>query len=122
MDAQGTTPFEEVAAAYTTRLDSAVGRSTLLIHQRLRRRRCSSASSARMRCFPWAASTKACIAHRIGLNYRLRSSGQDLVLSGLRVIYRPRSTLRALVKQMYETGTWRREVVRRYPETATLRY
>ena len=37
----------------------------------------------------------------------------------LRVIYRPRSTLRALVKQMYETGTWRREVVRRYPETAT---
>ena len=36
--------------------------------------------------------------------------------------YRPRSTLRALVKQMYETGTWRREVVRRYPETATARY
>jgi succinoglycan biosynthesis protein ExoA len=26
------------------------------------------------------------------------------------------------VKQMYETGTWRREVVRRYPETATARY
>ena len=26
------------------------------------------------------------------------------------------------MKQMYETGTWRREVVRRYPETATARY
>ena len=57
------------------------------------------------------------------LNYRLRTSGHKIWFSPeLRVTYRPRSTLRALVKQMYETGTWRREVVRRYPETATARY
>jgi glycosyltransferase involved in cell wall biosynthesis len=40
----------------------------------------------------------------------------------LRVTYRPRSTLRALMKQMYETGRWRRELMRRHPETATPRY
>ena len=57
------------------------------------------------------------------LNYRLRTSGHKIWFSPeLRVTYRPRSTLRALMKQMYETGTWRREVVRRYPETATARY
>jgi hypothetical protein len=57
------------------------------------------------------------------LNYRLRTSGHKIWFSPeLRVTYRPRSTLRGLVKQMYETGTWRREVVRRYPETATVRY
>ena len=54
------------------------------------------------------------------LNHRLRASGRKIWFSPeLRVTYRPRSTLRALVMQMYETGTWRREVVRRYPETAT---
>jgi succinoglycan biosynthesis protein ExoA len=57
------------------------------------------------------------------LNYRLRTSGRKIWFSPeLRVTYRPRSTLRALVKQMYETGMWRREVVRRHPETATVRY
>jgi len=57
------------------------------------------------------------------LNYRLRTNGHKIWFSPeLRVTYRPRSTLRALMKQMYETGAWRREVVRRYPETATVRY
>ena len=36
--------------------------------------------------------------------------------------YRPRSTLKALIKQMYDTGKWRREVVRRHPDTASVRY
>lgn len=57
------------------------------------------------------------------LNYRLRQSGRLIWFSPeLRVTYRPRSTLRALVKQMYDTGTWRREVVRRHPDTASVRY
>src|SRR5215203_6567014 len=57
------------------------------------------------------------------LNYRLRTSGHKIWFSPeLRVTYRPRSTLRALAKQMYETGTWRREVIRRHPETANVRY
>ena len=57
------------------------------------------------------------------LNYRLRAQGHTIWFSpDLQVTYRPRSSLRALVKQMYETGKWRREVVRRYPDTANLRY
>ena len=57
------------------------------------------------------------------LNYRLRKSGRRIWFSpDLRVTYRPRSSFRALVKQMYETGRWRREVVRRYPDTASARY
>ena len=57
------------------------------------------------------------------LNYRLRQSGRVVWFSPeLRVTYRPRSSLRALVKQMYDTGKWRREVVRRYPKTASVRY
>jgi len=57
------------------------------------------------------------------LNYRLRTNGHKIWFSPeLRVTYRPRSTLRALAKQMYETGTWRRELVRRHPETANARY
>jgi glycosyltransferase involved in cell wall biosynthesis len=57
------------------------------------------------------------------LNYRLRQSGRLVWFSPeLRVTYRPRSTLKALVKQMYDTGKWRREVVRRHPDTASVRY
>ena len=57
------------------------------------------------------------------LNYRLRSSGRRIWFSPeLRVTYRPRSSLGALARQMYDTGRWRREVVRRHPETASARY
>ena len=57
------------------------------------------------------------------LNYRLRTSGRLIWFSPeLRVTYRPRSSLRALVQQMYDTGKWRREVVRRHSDTASARY
>jgi hypothetical protein len=125
MDAQGTTPFEEaVATAYTTRL--GLGGSAFHLAE-------SSAAEAET-VFLGVFRKDALIAvggfdesmHRAQdweLNYRLRTSGHRIWFSPeLRVTYRPRSTLRALVKQMYETGTWRREVVRRYPETATARY
>jgi succinoglycan biosynthesis protein ExoA len=125
MDAQGTTPFEEaVATAYTTRL--GLGGSAFHLAE-------SSAAEAET-VFLGVFRKDALIAvggfdesmHRAQdweLNYRLRTSGHRIWFSPeLRVTYRPRSTLRALMKQMYETGTWRREVVRRYPETATPRY
>jgi succinoglycan biosynthesis protein ExoA len=125
MDAQGTTPFEEaVATAYATRL--GLGGSAFHLAE-------SSAAEAET-VFLGVFRKEAIVA--VGgfdetmyraqdweLNYRLRTSGHKIWFSPeLRVTYRPRSTLRALVKQMYETGTWRREVVRRYPETATARY
>jgi len=57
------------------------------------------------------------------LNLRLRRSGEVVWFDPeLAVTYRPRSSLRALVLQFSRTGRWRREVVRRYPDTASLRY
>jgi succinoglycan biosynthesis protein ExoA len=125
MDAQGTTPFEEaVAVAYTTRL--GLGGSAFHLAE-------SPATEAET-VFLGVFRKDALVAvggfdesmHRAQdweLNYRLRTSGRKIWFSPeLRVTYRPRSTLRALVKQMYETGRWRRELVRRHPETATVRY
>jgi succinoglycan biosynthesis protein ExoA len=125
MDAQGTTPFEEaVAVAYTTRF--GLGGSAFHLAE-------SPAAEAET-VFLGVFRKDALVAvggfdesmHRAQdweLNYRLRTSGHKIWFSPeLRVLYRPRSTLRALVKQMYETGRWRRELVRRHPETATVRY
>lgn len=57
------------------------------------------------------------------LNHRIRSSGGLVWFSpDLRVTYRPRSSWRALATQFYRTGQWRRQVMRRYPGTASLRY
>jgi len=125
MDAQGTTPFEEaVAVAYTTRL--GLGGSAFHLAE--------SPPAEAETVFLGVFRKDALVA--VGgfdesmyraqdweLNYRLRTNGHKIWFSPeLRVTYRPRSTLRALMRQMYETGTWRREVVGRYPETATPRY
>ncbi len=57
------------------------------------------------------------------LNHRLRDAGYVVWYSPeLTVTYRPRSTVAALAKQFWHTGQWRREVIRRYPDTASLRY
>jgi succinoglycan biosynthesis protein ExoA len=125
MDAQGTTPFEEaVAVAYTTRL--GLGGSAFHLAE-------SPAAEAET-VFLGVFRKDVLVAvggfdesmHRAQdweLNYRLRTGGHKIWFSPeLRVTYRPRATLCALVKQMYETGKWRRELVRRHPETATVRY
>jgi succinoglycan biosynthesis protein ExoA len=57
------------------------------------------------------------------LNYRIRQAGETIWFTPeLTVTYRPRPNLRALARQFYRTGQWRREVIRRYPETANVRY
>lgn len=54
---------------------------------------------------------------------RLRNSGSLLWFDpSLVVDYKPRRTLREVAKQFWRTGMWRREVVRRNPGTASLRY
>jgi hypothetical protein len=125
MDAQGQTPFEQaVACAYSTRL--GLGGSTFHLE--------SSPAGPADTVF-LGAFRKEAIAAAGGfdetmwraqdweLNYRLRQAGEVIWFSpDLKVTYRPRSSLRALVAQMYETGKWRREVVRRHPETAGKRY
>lgn len=125
MNAQGRSPFEEaVASAYTSRF--GLGGSTFHLEQ--------SPEGPADTVFLGVFQKEALVAvggfdesmHRAQdweLNYRLRRSGHTIWFSPeLKVTYRPRSSLKALVAQMYETGKWRREVVRRYPETAGIRY
>ena len=100
MDAQGRTPFEQaVAAAYNSHLGLGGGGFHLAADESLHR------------------------AQDWELNYRLRRAGHLVWFTPeLRVVYRPRSSLRALVKQFHLTGRWRREVIRRHPDTASRRY
>ena len=125
MDAQGHSAFEQaVASAYTTRLGLGGGAFHLA----------GSPAGEAETVFLGVFRKEAIEAvggfdesmHRAQdweLNYRLRGSGRRIWFSpDLRVTYRPRSSLRALARQMYDTGRWRREVVRRHPETANVRY
>ena len=125
MDAQGVTPFEQaVAAAYMSRLglggakfhdaDALAGEAETVFLGAFRKDAVEAVGGfdeAMYRAQDWE------------LNYRLRRSGRRIWFSPeLRVTYRPRSSLRELVNQMYGTGIWRREVVRRHPDTLSLRY
>jgi succinoglycan biosynthesis protein ExoA len=57
------------------------------------------------------------------LNYRIRAGGGLIWFTPeLKVTYRPRASLRALAKQHFRYGRWRRVVARRYPETVNPRY
>lgn len=57
------------------------------------------------------------------MNLRIRQSGGIVWFTPeMRVTYRPRHTLAALARQYHDYGRWRREVVRRHPDTLSLRY
>lgn len=57
------------------------------------------------------------------LNFRLRSAGGVVYFDPrLVVTYRPRGTVRALAKQYFEYGRWRRVVSRRHEGTINFRY
>ncbi|MCX6445009.1 MAG: glycosyltransferase family 2 protein [Actinobacteria bacterium] len=57
------------------------------------------------------------------LNFRLREKGGIVYFDPrLQVIYRPRPTVKALAKQYFEYGRWRRVVSRRHPGTINYRY
>lgn len=57
------------------------------------------------------------------LNYRLRVAGGTIYFDPrLVVTYRPRSTIKALAKQYFEYGRWRRVVSRRHEGTINHRY
>ncbi|HET9650083.1 MAG TPA: glycosyltransferase family 2 protein [Microlunatus sp.] len=125
MDAQGRTPFEQaVAYIYTSRF----GLGGSAFHQG------DVPAGPAETVFLGVFNKPDLIAvggfdesmHRAQdweLNFRLRGSGRLVYFSPeLRVTYRPRSTLVALTRQMYDTGKWRREVVRRHSGTASARY
>jgi len=57
------------------------------------------------------------------LNHRIRSAGHLVWFTPeLSVTYRPRSTLKALGRQYFHYGRWRRVVMRQHPATANTRY
>jgi glycosyltransferase involved in cell wall biosynthesis len=57
------------------------------------------------------------------LNFRLRENGGLVYFDPrLHVTYRPRSTVKALAKQYFEYGRWRRVVSRRHIGTINFRY
>lgn len=125
MDARGVTPFEQaVAHAYTSRLglggskfhltESPEGPADTVflgVFRKSALRAVGGFDESMFRAQDWE------------LNYRLRAHGETIWFSpDLRVTYRPRSTFGALLRQFFETGKWRREVIRRHPDTASVRY
>jgi glycosyltransferase involved in cell wall biosynthesis len=57
------------------------------------------------------------------LNHRIRATGGLVWFTPeLRVSYRPRGSVRALARQYFQYGQWRREIARRHPETLSPRY
>jgi glycosyltransferase involved in cell wall biosynthesis len=57
------------------------------------------------------------------LNFRLRKAGGKIFFDPrLHVTYRPRSTVKAVAKQYFEYGRWRRVVSRRHKGTINYRY
>jgi len=57
------------------------------------------------------------------LNLRIRESGKVVWFDPrLEVTYKPRSSFKALVKQFFDTGSWRAELTRSHLNRANLRY
>lgn len=124
MHAEGTTDFERaVAAAYCSRLGLGGGRFHvggpagpadtvyLGVFRRSVLERLGGYDEHFLRAQDWE------------LNYRIRAAGEKIWFTpDLTVRYRPRSSVRALARQFLRTGQWRREVVRKYRDTASLRY
>lgn len=125
MDAQGITPLEQaIATAYNSRVglggggfhlaDTPAGPAMTVFLGVFRRDALASVGGfdeTLHRAQDWE------------LNHRLRLAGHVVWFTpDLRVVYRPRSSIRALARQFFLTGRWRREVARRHPETLSLRY
>ena len=57
------------------------------------------------------------------LNFRIRQAGHTVWFTPhLAVTYRPRRDFRALRRQFFGSGQWRRQIVDAHPETASARY
>jgi glycosyltransferase involved in cell wall biosynthesis len=124
MAAEGETPFEQaVARAMTTRL--GVGAAAFHVggeegpaptvylgaFRRSALERVGGYDESMVRAQDWE------------MNHRIRETGGLIWFTPqLRVTYRPRSTVRALGRQYLDYGRWRREVVRRHPQTVSARY
>ena len=116
MDAQGTTPFERaVARAYDTKVglggtpfhvggkEGPVDTVYLGVFNRESLLTVGMFNEEIRRGQDWE------------LNRRIRDAGGLVWFTPkLKVVYRPRTSVKALIKQMYSTGLWRGELSRRY--------
>jgi Glycosyl transferase family 2 len=124
MWAEGKTPFEEaVARAMTTKLGVGNARFHtggepgpadtvyLGVFRRSALERVGGYDEAFLRAQDWE------------MNYRIRRSGGLVWFQPrMRVSYRPRSTVRALARQYFHYGRWRRVVMRQHRGSGNLRY
>lgn len=124
MGAEGVTPFEQAVAA-AMRSWFGVGGAAFHIGGSA-----GPALTVYLGCFRRAAIEAAggfdesmVRAQDWELNHRIRSNGGLVWFTPeLLVTYRPRPDVRALARQYWEYGRWRREVARRHPETVSIRY
>ncbi|MBK5238464.1 MAG: glycosyltransferase family 2 protein [Actinomycetales bacterium] len=124
MDAQGTTPFEKaVARAYGTKVglggspfhiggeEGPVDTVYLGVFNRESLLKVGMFNEEIRRGQDWE------------LNRRFREAGGLVWFTpALKVVYRPRTSMRQLLNQMYSTGLWRGELSRRFPSASSLRY
>ncbi|MFL6098449.1 MAG: glycosyltransferase family 2 protein [Actinomycetales bacterium] len=124
MDAEGTTPFERaVAAAMTSRLGVGAAR----FHTG---GQAGPADTVYLGVFrrSWLDRVGGYDPHFVRaqdweMNHRIRRAGGLVWFTpDLRVRYRPRATLKALSRQYFEYGRWRRVVSRAHRGTVNLRY
>lgn len=124
MAAEGETPFEQaVARAMTSRL--GVGAASfhvggeegpaptvyLGVFRRAALERVGGYDESMVRAQDWEMN------HRI-----IETGGLVWFTPRMRVTYRPRPTVRALARQYFDYGRWRREVARRHTGTLSARY
>ena len=121
MDAQGTTEFERaVAAAMTSRL----GVGSAAFHTGGTE---GPAETVYLGAFRHEALDEVggydetfLRAQDWEMNHRLLEAGRRVWFNpALRVLYRPRASVSALASQYFQYGRWRREVMRRHPQTAS---
>lgn len=124
MDARGTTPFERAAACA---MRSALGMGRSVFHTGGAE---GPAETVYLGTFRRSAlervggyDPKFLRAQDWELNHRLAAIGGRVWFTpDLVVTYRPRATVRALARQYFLTGQWRRVVTRHHRGTASARY
>lgn len=124
MAAEGVTPFEK-AVAWAMTSPAGVGRAAfhtggrtgpvdtvyLGVYRRVALERVGGYDEAYQRAEDWE------------MNHRIRQAGGLVWFEPrLRVIYRPRGSVRALAVQYFNYGRWRRVVSREHAGTVNLRY